>query len=280
MDRLLITGGSGFVGGRLVQALSGRWQLLVPTHWELDIGDSQSVNRYFARYQPCAVLHTAALSNTGYCQQHPEESFRANVLGAENLAKAAQQCGAKLVFFSSDQVYNGPLQKGPHLETEPVEPVNVYGRHKLEAEKRVLRALPQAVCLRASWMYDLPREGCRNNLGLPGALWKAALNEQPLCLNPKEHRGVTWVMKLVWQAEKLLELPGGVYNAGAENPANSLETGRELARLLGLAETAVTQAQLPGRNLSMDCGRLRAQGVELGDTREGFQEFLAHYGLL
>lgn len=279
MDRLLITGSSGFVGSRLVQELSGRWQLLLPSHRELDIGDPQGVRLYFEQHRPKAVLHTAALSNTGYCQQHPEESFCTNVLGAENLAKAAEEVGAKFVFFSSDQVYNGGKKQGPWLESDLEEPVNVYGKHKLEAEKRVLEACPTAVCLRASWMYDLPREGCRNNLGLPGALWKAALEGHPLLENPDEWRGVTWVMKLVWQAEALLKLPGGVYNAGAENPENSFETGRELARLLGLSETAVAKAQLPGRNLSMNCGKLREQGVELGDTCEGFGEFLTHYGL-
>ena len=279
MNTLLITGSSGFLGNRLVQELSERWQLLTPGHTELDITDSKATEQYLREHRPCAVLHTAALSNTGYCQQHPEESFAVNVLGAENLAKAAQKIGAKLVFCSSDQVYNGNLQPGPHKEDEILAPANVYGCHKLEAEQRVLAACPQAVCLRLSWMYDLPREGCRNNLGIVGALCRAAMQGETLKQNPLELRGITWVMTLVRQTEALLKLPGGVYNAGAENLQNSWETVRALARQMGIPEDRVVPADWPGRNLSMDCRKLKNGGVDLGDTQGGFEAFLAAYSL-
>ena len=158
MKKILITGASGFVGSRVVARWRNEYAVLAPTHAELDITDRESVNSYFLQHTPDVVVHLAALSNTGYCEQNPEDSYRVNVEGAANIARAAALCRAKLIFFSSDQVYNGNLESGLLNEDVVVAPENVYGRHKLEAEERVLYFNPNTVVLRATWMYDRERE--------------------------------------------------------------------------------------------------------------------------
>ena len=104
MQKILVTGASGFVGSRFVERWRNEYALLTPSHAELDITDTASVDSYFAAHSPQLIVHLAALSNTWYCEQHPDESFRVNVEGVCNLASAAARNGAKLVFFSSDQV--------------------------------------------------------------------------------------------------------------------------------------------------------------------------------
>lgn len=98
--------------------------------------------RFILKEHPDVIVHTAALSNTQYCQQEPEDSFRANVLLPEWIAKGAEEVGAKLLSCSSDQVYAGVTQRGALAETLPLSPSNVYGQHKLEAETRVLARCP------------------------------------------------------------------------------------------------------------------------------------------
>jgi dTDP-4-dehydrorhamnose reductase len=153
MKKLLITGASGFVGCRVVARWRNEYAVFAPSHAELDITDRESVDSYFLQHTPDVVVHLAALSNTGYCEQNPDESYRVNVEGAANIARAAALCRAKLIFFSSDQVYNGNIESGLLSEDVPVAPENVYGRHKLEAEERVLYFNPNTVVLRATWMY-------------------------------------------------------------------------------------------------------------------------------
>ena len=116
--------------------------------------------RFAAQVQPDVVLHLAALSDTGYCQQHPEDSRRANVDVPLWMARAAAETGAKLVAFSSDQVYSGAAQEGPLPETLSLSPSNIYGQHKLEAEQRVLEVLPDAVFLRVPGCTTCPAISC------------------------------------------------------------------------------------------------------------------------
>ena len=99
------------------------------------------------------IIHTAAISDVGTCEKDPGASYEANVRLPLFLAKAAKE--QKMICFSSDQVYRGCAGEGPYKE-EDASPCNVYGRHKLEMEQQVLDVKPDAVMLRAEWMYDYP----------------------------------------------------------------------------------------------------------------------------
>ncbi|MBR3895953.1 MAG: NAD-dependent epimerase/dehydratase family protein [Bacteroidaceae bacterium] len=76
MKKILITGASGFVGGRLSRAMGETHDLLTPTHGEFDITSPDAVQRYISHHRPQAIIHLAAISNTGYYEEHPEESKR------------------------------------------------------------------------------------------------------------------------------------------------------------------------------------------------------------
>ena len=168
MRKILVTGAGGFVGARILDQWRGRYELCTFPHGFSAVSDEAAVRALISREKPDVIVHTAALSNTAYCASHPEESLRANVLLPEWIAKAAAETGAKLLAFSSDQVYAGCKRSGPLSETLSLSPANVYGCHKLEAEQRVLAITPGAILLRAAWMYDFPgyRLPIRGNLPL------------------------------------------------------------------------------------------------------------------
>ena len=90
----------------------GRFELSAFPPDFLRTADETAVRRFITAERPDVIVHTAALSNTQVCQQHPEESFRANVLLPEWVAAAAAETGAKLLSFSSDQVYAGCSSPG------------------------------------------------------------------------------------------------------------------------------------------------------------------------
>lgn len=277
MKRVLLTGAGGFVGARVLHQLSGRLELVPAPRGLMARGQQAEIARLVAETHPDAILHTAALSDTGYCEAHPEESYRANVQLPLWLAEAAAGQGSRLVAFSSDQVYAGVARPGPLPEDIPLAPANVYGRHKLEMEQRVLDALPDAVLLRATWLYDLPGYGLPIRGNLPLNLLHAALHGQTVTFSARDFRGVTYVRQAVENLLPVLDLPGGVYNFGSENDLDMLATARRFCDALHIAP-----GLLPGdrvRNLAMDTARAQRGGVLFDTTVEGVTRCLQEYGL-
>ena len=104
MRKMLITGARGFLGARVAQYYTGRYEVIAIGHEEMDISDLGSVRRLFGQHRPDVVIHCAAISDTGYAERHPEESFAVNVLGTEYVARACAEVGGKLIYMSSRSV--------------------------------------------------------------------------------------------------------------------------------------------------------------------------------
>ena len=242
INKILITGASGFVGCRVTNAFKEIFELVTPTHGELDVTSAEEVERFVKETGPDAILHLAAISNTGYCEEHPDESYLTNVVSVENLAKAAATHGCKFVWFSSDQVYNGNLEEGLLSEDIDVSPENHYGRHKLLAEQRALEICPGSVALRATWMYDAERPGMKTHGNFVLNFAQAIKNGTPLRFATREFRGITWVEDVVKNLPYTFDLPGGVYNFGAENHLNTYETACRYAEILGNDSSALVIA--------------------------------------
>lgn len=280
--KILITGGSGFLGSRLAYYLKDRYSLLLPTHSELNVSHEETVRSYLEEHRPEVVIHCAALSNTWYCEQHPEESHRVNVQGTVRMAKACKRIGAKFLFMSSDQVYNGTPILGALQEGVELLPVNVYGRHKLEAEQRAQWNLTESVGLRLTWMYDRPDSQLKLNSNLLVNLKKAANEGNTLHAATHEYRGVTYVWEVVRNIEQAISLPGGIYNFGSGNALNSYELFLKAAQLMDLPEPQKwilpdeeRFADQP-RNLTMDGTVLSAHHIVFNDSLTGIKEALIH----
>lgn len=277
MKKILITGSSGFLGSRLAYYFKDKFELLLPSHSELNVSREEAVKAYMEEHRPDIVIHCAALSNTGYCQDHPEESHRVNVQGTVRVAKACKLTGAKLVFMSSDQVYNGTPLLGPLKEDNMLQPVNFYGQHKLECEQRTQWNLPDSVGLRLTWMYDLPESSLKLNSNILVNLQRAFQEGNTVKAAIHEFRGVTNVWEVVKNIEKAIGLPGGIYNFGSGNTLNSHELQIEAAKCMGLKEPA--EWILPDeerfcdqpRNLTMDCSLIEKYGIHFSDSVEGIE---------
>ena len=277
MKRVLITGGSGFLGARILQQGLGDAELCSLPRGFLAAAGEAEVTETIQKLQPAAIVHAAALSDTGYCAQHPEEAHRANVELPVWVAKAACASGAKLLAFSSDQVYAGITQTGPLPETLPLQPTNVYGRCKLEMEQRVLELCPDAVLLRASWMYDLPGYGLPIRGNLPLNILRAAKTGEVLHFSRNDYRGVSYVREVIENLVPAMELPGGVYNFGSECDGDMVETARCFANLLQV-DVKIEESDLT-RNLAMDTGKLRTHGIEFSSTWGALRVCLGDYRL-
>ncbi|MCJ7688632.1 MAG: sugar nucleotide-binding protein, partial [Clostridiaceae bacterium] len=156
MNTVLITGSQGFFASRFIKYYEQNYNVIGLNHSNLDITDEKETIKTIIKYKPDYVIHCAALSDTSFCQANPERSYNTNVKGSINVAKGCLEAKAKLIYFSSDQVYNGNVEVGPNEEGCIVLPNTVYGNHKLEAEKGMLEIMDAIVILRLTWLFGLP----------------------------------------------------------------------------------------------------------------------------
>ena len=279
--RMVITGTSGFLGSRLYEFFSGDqfsrdYLVFAPTHTQMDITDKNAVQMYMKEIHPDIVIHSAAVSNTWICQQQPELSWNVNVEGTINIGRICHELGSRLIFMSSDQVYNGEAGLLPHLENEVLTPSNIYGKHKLEAEQRLCNMEMDVVCLRLTWMFDYPKEGRVLNQNIIVNVLNA-LKQQTSIQSPiYEYRGVTYVWDVVKNMETVLDIPAGVYNYGSECSGNTYETigfvfdslgnGMKKEKLLFADKKRYMNQP---RNLSMSIEKFKKTGISFPSSYEG-----------
>lgn len=123
---------------------------------EIDVTEVEQVRAAFSRLAPSIVYHTAALTRVNLCEERQQEAWRINVTGTANVAAAAAESGAKLVYFSTDYVFDGQSGR-PYVETDRPNPLNVYGQSKLRGE-RFVEQVRNAHIVRTSGVFG-PRLG-------------------------------------------------------------------------------------------------------------------------
>ncbi len=160
----LVTGASGSLGWVLSRMLADRSPVIAAYHThaaypdgtrgtELNLGEAGALGRLLETHRPRIVFHLAAVTNPDQCERDPETARRVNLEATRELALWAAASGAKLVFASTDLVFDG--KKGNYGEEDPAVPLSVYGRTKLEAERAVLEVCPGAAVIRGSLFYGL-----------------------------------------------------------------------------------------------------------------------------
>ena len=260
---ILVTGPNGFVGEKIMKLCKD----VIPCP-SLRTASEEDIRRIVAESGADTIIHTAAISDIGTCQANPEASYRANVQIPVWLAKAAKNI--KLICFSSDQVYSGMEEEGPYSE-ETVNPGNLYAEHKLLMEQQVLDMAPDAVMLRAEWMYDYYEKKSNYFMNILRA-------KDTVSFSSRQYRGVTYVKEVALNMEKVMELPGGAYNFGSETTKSMYEITREFLNLLG--KDVKLEDAPPRQNLWMNCEKARRLGVDFLTVDEGLKACAKDYHLI
>lgn len=162
MKKLLVTGTSGFLGWNVCREASKTYDVYGVYHSHtleienvkmvsLDICDHDAVVSMFKEIKPDSVIHCAAIPDPNACEKNPDLSYKVNVQASIDIAKACKEIGAALVFTSSDLVFDG--EHSPYKETDPVGPISIYGRHKVEAENGMKQTYPQVTICRVPVMF-------------------------------------------------------------------------------------------------------------------------------
>ena len=273
--KLLITGASGFIGSRLFKDLAPEWDAAGP---RIELSAPEQAEKAVLALAPEAVVHTAAMAGPDECQLQPELAARVNTDGAEAVARACRKLEARLVFFSTDLVFDG--RGSWYKETDPPRPISVYGRAKLAAEDAVRRECPTAAVLRVASVYGLALAGRPSFLDT--LLDKLSREERVPCFTD-QWRTATACAQLPELMRRLLRRPdlGGVFHWAGPERMSRLEFSTAVCRAFGLPEgllvpSRMADARFPAprpRDTSLDSGKLsRLLGLAPWTLEQGLDQ--------
>lgn len=285
MNKILITGGSGLLGSNIAQLAVSRFDVYATynTHevglkdvhfFQADLTQKEDVNK-IRKIRPDAIIHCAALTNIDFCEENPSVAHAHNVLASSYLAEVAKEIRAHMIYISTDCVFDG--ENGNYREDDVTNPINVYGKTKLEAEQKVLSIYPSSCVVRtnifgwnklnkfslAEWMIDKLAQGKE----LPGF---KDVTFSPILVND-----LAEILFTLYEKKY-----AGVLHAGAADACSKLEFAYMIADIFGYVRTNIKPVnhcdvglKAPrGKNLSLNGSK--AQTVlsqELPDIRMGLQ---------
>src|SRR6185295_7736227 len=148
--RVLITGAQGQLGQALQQALSGE-DLILKDLPKFDLTQSDSESQIVAA-RPSVILHVGAYTNVDGAEREPDRALAVNAQGTRFVARAAATLNARLIYMSTDYVFDG-TQTTPYHEEDMPHPINMYGRSKHEGEIAALAGCPDTLVVRTAWLY-------------------------------------------------------------------------------------------------------------------------------
>lgn len=157
MKKILLIGRNGQVGQELVQlffnqTIASKIKLVSLGRQELDLLDAEKIKNAIAEIEPDLVINAAAYTAVDKAETEPEMAMAINGIAPGVMAKAVQELGSTLIHISSDYVFDGD-RSTPYLESDPTNPLGIYGQSKLLGEQRVQNNCDRHIILRTAWVY-------------------------------------------------------------------------------------------------------------------------------
>lgn len=289
-ERLLITGGSGFLGGNIAKMTAKSFDVFATYNSHpnrigecrflpLDIRDKTQVVSVFNKIKPDLVIHTAGLVDVDYCESHPEEAVGVNVDGTRNVVMGTQGVGAKMIYISTDSVFDG--KKGMYIEEDTPNPISVYAKTKLEGEKIVQQWLPSSIIIRTAFYgWHLINT---SNLSLAEWIVNGLRGKRYLKMftdvyfTPIFTNGLVKALVGMYRKEF-----SGIYHVGGGKRCSKFAFGQEIARTFGIDECYIQPSSIDDVGLgaprpydaSLDNTKIsQALNANLFDFQKGIVQF-------
>ncbi len=241
--KALVIGASGLVGGDLLRVLErsdiealGTYQSQpINGTLKLDVRDGHAVQRCLEAVKPdVAFLAVNTPGGVDHCESHPEEARALNVTGTRNVAAAATRYGTRIVYFSTDYIFDG--KEGPYLEDDEPSPISVYGRTKWEAEQVIKELSSDYLIIRTTAVFGWDRAS--RNFAMQ--VWEHLGAGNPIRLPDDQWGNPTLVDYLAEASVRLVQMGAkGVFNVVGKDRMPRSELARALARAMVLDPTLI-----------------------------------------
>jgi dTDP-4-dehydrorhamnose reductase len=272
--RVTIFGATGLLGKDLMRLWHGD-ELVGLGSKHADIRDANRVREAVEQSRPDWIVLAAAYTNVDDCESHSELAFAVNRDGPVHVARAAKQAGAKLLFLSSDYVFDGK-KTTPYEAEDARNPQSVYGRSKAEAEIGLLEVLPEACIARTSWLFGTGGK-C-----FPDTILKLAANRSSLDVVSDQRGDPTYSVDL---AGAIIELcrkdAAGIVHVSNAGECSWFEFAREVVQRAGLStemrpvssQQMARPAPRPAYSV-LSSKSLQPYGIEMPTWQDALQRYL------
>jgi dTDP-4-dehydrorhamnose reductase len=243
---------------------------LEPALLPLDVRDRDSVLSLVSNVAPDVVFLAASCTNVDYCELNRESAYSINVAGTKHVTDAVRRVGAKLVFFSSDYIFDG--RAGPYAEDEPASPISEYGRQKLIGEHLVALNVEDYLVLRTTVVYGWEPQGKNFVQRLIGTLGEG----KPTKVPGDQIGTPTYAPNLADAALELAALPiKGVVNVAGPTLASRYQLAVSVAEAFGLDPTLIEK--VPTALLQQPARRPLNAGLQIAKAAKLLQTKLMSY---
>ena len=258
MKTILTTGSNGLLGQKLTEKIltEGRVKLVATSkginrypvkagyeYAEMDILNQQQVGEVINKYQPDAIIHTAAMTNVDTAEADKELCYQLNVVAVQNLVSLCEEKNIQLIHLSTDFVFDG--EEGPYKEDDPVNPVSYYGESKVLAEEIIRKSTANWVVIRTILVYGITSDMSRSNI----VLWARGALEKGLPINVVNDQ---WRMPTL--AEDLAEAcllavekkAKGIYHVSGKDYMSIADLVRKVADYWALDQSIISEVSSVG----------------------------------
>ena len=226
--KVMILGATGLLGKALIREGSGD-EVTGLSSRDVDIRNAQQVREVLEKARPEWIVLAAAYTDVDGCESHQDLAFAVNRDGPVNVAKAAKQIGAKLIFLSSDYVFDGK-NTVPYEIDDTRNPQSIYGRSKAEAELGLLEVLPECCIARTSWLFG------RGGKCFPETILKLAATRPALDVVNDQRGCPTYTVDLARAIAELCRRgASGIVHVTNAGDCTWFDFAREIVKSAGLA---------------------------------------------
>ena len=225
--KVLITGAKGMLGQDLCPTLQDNGYEVIETDVKtLDITDFDMVQKVLQQEKPDIVIHCAAYTNVDKAEEDYDTAHKINVVGTENVARAVSEIDASILYISTDYVFDGE-KKDAYLPDDTPNPINKYGKTKLEGELAIKKHCKKYYIVRTSWLYGIHGKNfVETMLSLADKPELKVVDDQIGC--------PTWTMELADAIVKILsENKFGIYHVCGSGNTSWYNFAKEIFKLAG-----------------------------------------------
>jgi len=200
LNRIVVVGAGGRLGGALVRELGADFEVTGFNHSQLDLARPDDLRDTLRSVAFDVLINAAALTNVDYCEDHRDEAMKLNATAPRVLAEIAAGAGARFIHVSTDYVFDGEKRQ-PYAEEDEAKPISVYGESKRTGETEVLRANPDSLVVRVSWVFGPDRSSFID------AILKKARTEETVAAVADKFSTPTYTPDIAAMLGLLLERP-------------------------------------------------------------------------